>query len=196
MPVFDGYNPAYVDSIVSGSYGPNPVYKNTSNNTLITVPVGGGYEEIPGGAITGIAGPTGPTTTATAADVDVVAGYVEWSPWVTLPITGDWERWSTAFAPPSYRYNNYSVQLSGLMRYLGPNISNGNAILAAPLPSQIIPQYNQAISIEINGIYQSDFRVYKTTSPPQMIIAVYPDSAPLILNNSWISIDGLSYALD
>ena len=194
MPTFDGYDADYVDAIVDGSYGPNPIIKGTGD-VLYAIPVNGGFEEIPGGAITGPAGPQGATGTATASDVDYVAGYVEWSPWQTLSVTSDWERWSTEFAPPRYRYNGFTVQLSGLLRYLGPTITSGYAILVSSLPSAIVPLFNQAASVEISGAYQSDFRVYKTTSPPRMHISLYPDGPPLN-NASWISIDGLTYALN
>lgn len=194
MPTFDGYDADYVDAIEDGSYGSGPILKG-GGDTLVTVPKGGFYEVIPGGAITGPPGPTGATGTATAADVDTVAGYVEWSSWGNLPITSDWERWSTTFAPPRYRYNQYSVQLSGLMRYLGPTITSGVAIIVTSLPSAIIPAYNQAASVEAGGSYQCDFRVYKTTSPPRMNVVMFPDAAPLE-TGSWISLDGVVYALD
>ena len=197
MPTFDGYDADYVDAIETGSYGKSDIYKGTwygSPDHIILAPIGGGYEGI--GPLTGPEGPVGQTGTATQTDVDTVAAKVEWSPWINLTLTSDWERWSTDFAPPRARYNQYSVQLSGLLRYVGPTITSGYAILVSSLPSALIPAYNQAASVEISGSYQSDFRVYHSTSPPRMHISLYTNGPDLIQNNSHINLDGITYALD
>lgn len=195
MPLFDGYDSDYVDAVEDGMHGQIKLLKG-SGDQLVTVPWGGFYEYVPGGAITGPAGPVGPSGTATQTDIDTVAAMAEWSPWINLTLGSDWERWSTTFAPARARYNQYSVQLSGLLRYIGPTITSGSAILVASLPSALIPLYNQAASIEISGSYQGDFRVYKTTSPPRMYVSVYTDGPDLIQNSSHVNLDGITYALD
>lgn len=187
MTVVDGYTKLLCDFIEASSIVNGEVTE--VGDLLLTKDSGA---QTNAGYVLGSDGPDGPPGDVTQQDLDDEIATVAYGSWANLPLATNWQAWGSPWAPPRYRYNDYRVELDGIVKYTGSNMTVGDsAALTTALPASCHPSYKQVIGA---WAYQGVGGFPDTRIDLAGIITVYVFSGT-ITTNSWISLTGRSYPL-
>lgn len=187
MAVVDGRSSDYLEFVEANSVISGEI--NGVGDLLLTK--GGGAQQN-AGYVRGNQGPDGPAGDVIQADVDAWVDKIIPGSWANLPLAANWVAQGSPWATPRYRRNDYTVELDGLVKYTGTDLTVGDsAALTTALPAAYRPAYKHAIGAwpYLGNSGTPDVRIFEDG-----IITVYVFYST-IATNHWISLTGKSYPL-